>query len=36
MDEDREISFLAAHTTRLFEEQWENLLEDIQNINVNF
>ena len=36
MDEDEDIPFLAARTARLFEEQQESLLEEIQDINANF
>ena len=36
MNEDEDISFLAAHTARLSEKQQESLLEEIQDINANF
>ena len=36
MDEDEDIPFLAARMARLFEEQQESLLEEIQDINANF
>ena len=36
MDEDEDIPFLAACTTRLSKEQRESLLEEIQDINANF
>ena len=36
MDEEEDIPFLAARTARLFKEQRESLLEEIQDINANF
>ena len=36
MNEDKDISFLAACMAKLSKEQQESLLKEIQDINANF